>query len=88
MLYGTDYWAIDDKGKEYGCSGDKDVEFDVLAHKIRNERLRWFRYVKRKEAGAPVRVEKTVIVDGKRSRGRPKLIWNEWIRHDLLEMHL
>lgn len=35
----------------------------------------------------PIRIVETLTVD-ERSRGRPKLTWDERIRHDLLDLHL
>ncbi|XP_022040100.1 uncharacterized protein LOC110942633 [Helianthus annuus] len=59
-----------------------------ISHKIKVGRLRWFGHVKRRETTAPVRVVENLTVEGKRGRGRPKLAWDEQIRHDLLELHL
>ena len=59
-----------------------------ISEKIKEGRLRWFGHVKRRPTAAPVRVVETCIVEGKRSRGRPKLTWDERIRHDLIELHL
>ncbi|KAJ0888605.1 putative reverse transcriptase domain-containing protein [Helianthus annuus] len=59
-----------------------------ISDKIREGRLRWFGHVKRRQTTAPVRVVETLTVEGKRGRGRPKLTWEEQIRHDLLELHL
>ena len=46
-------------------------------------RLRWFGYVQMKTFDAPVRRVESIIVDDKRSQGRPKRTWNEQIRVDL-----
>ncbi|MFS8012729.1 hypothetical protein Hanom_Chr14g01324281 [Helianthus anomalus] len=36
----------------------------------------------------PIRIVETLTVDGRRSRGRPKMTWDERIRQDLLDLHL
>ncbi|KAJ0765672.1 hypothetical protein HanPI659440_Chr08g0306081 [Helianthus annuus] len=59
-----------------------------ISEKIREGRLRWFGHVKRRETTTPVRVVEILTVEGRRGRGRPKLTWDEHIRHDLLELHL
>ena len=55
---------------------------------MRENRLRWFGHVQRKPIEAPVRRIETIIVEGKRSRGRPKITWVEQIKDDLSELHL
>ena len=55
---------------------------------MRENRLRWFEHVQRKPIEAPVRRIETIIVEGKRSRGRPKKTWVEQIKDDLSELHL
>ena len=64
------------------------LKVGVIQDKIKEGRLRWFGHVKRRETTAPVRVVETLTVEGRRGRGRPKLTWDEQIRHDLLELHL
>ncbi|XP_021974358.1 uncharacterized protein LOC110869410 [Helianthus annuus] len=59
-----------------------------ISSKIKEGRLRWFGHVKRRPLTATVRVVDTLCVEGRRSRGRPKLTWEERIRQDLLELHL
>ena len=59
-----------------------------IADKIKEGRLRWFGQVKRRQMTSPVRSVETLIVEGKRRRGRPKVTWDERIRHDLLDLHL
>ena len=55
---------------------------------MRENRLRWFEHVQRKPIEAPVRRIETIIVEGKRSRGRPKKTWVEQIKDELSELHL
>jgi len=59
-----------------------------ISDKIREGRLRWFGHVKRRQMTAPVRSVETLIIEGKRGRGRPKLSWDEQIRQDLRDLHL
>ena len=44
-----------------------------ISEKMRKNRLRWFGHVQRKTFAAPVRRVENIIVEGKRSRGRPRI---------------
>ena len=59
-----------------------------IADKIREWRLRWFGHVKRRQATNPVRSVENITIEGRRGRGRPKMTWEERIRHDLIELNL
>ncbi|KAD4584273.1 hypothetical protein E3N88_21874 [Mikania micrantha] len=59
-----------------------------ISDKVREGRLRWFGHVRRRSQAAPVRKVEFLTVEGKRGRGRPRLTWDEQIRHDLTELHL
>ena len=59
-----------------------------LSAKMCKNRLRWFENVQRKTVDSPVRRIESTIVEGKRSRGRPKKTWIEQIKNYLSEMHL
>ena len=59
-----------------------------ISEKMKEGRLRWFGHVKRRQVTTPVRVMETFNVEGSRSRGRPKLTWEESIRKDLVKLHL
>ncbi|XP_076893865.1 uncharacterized protein LOC143545988 [Bidens hawaiensis] len=59
-----------------------------ICDKIKEERLRWYGHVKRRQLTSPIRAVETINVEGRRSRGIPKLTWEERIRQDLLELHL
>lgn len=52
-----------------------------IVDKIKEGRLRWFGHVKRRNLTSPVRTVENLIVEGRRSRGRPKLTWDRSIRH-------
>ena len=55
---------------------------------MRENRLRWFGHVKRKTNDAPVRRGESIIVKGKRGRGRPRRTWEEQIKRDMHELQL
>ncbi|XP_057532139.1 uncharacterized protein LOC130810182 [Amaranthus tricolor] len=59
-----------------------------LSTKMRENILRWFRHVQRKTYDAPVRRIESIILEGKRSRGRPRKTWKERIKSDLHDLHL
>ena len=59
-----------------------------ISSKMRENRLRWFGHVQRKTLYAPVRSIKSIIVEGKRSRGRPRRTWEEQIKNDLHKLNL
>jgi len=60
------------------------VKVAPIEDKMRETRLRWFGYVKRRSVDAPVRrCELINITEGKRGRGRPKKSLDEVIREDL-----
>ena len=59
-----------------------------LSVKMRENRLKWFRHVQRKTHYAPVRMIECIIVEDKRSQGRPRRTWEEQIKSDLRELHL
>ncbi|KAD6796640.1 hypothetical protein E3N88_07536 [Mikania micrantha] len=64
------------------------LEIACISDKVREGRLRWFGHERRRNLLAPVRRVESLIVEGKMSRGRPRLTWEEQIRHDLSELHL
>ncbi|KAD3338158.1 hypothetical protein E3N88_33679 [Mikania micrantha] len=53
------------------------LEIACISDKVREGRLRWFGHVRRRNLLAPVRRVESLIVEGKRSRGRPRLTWEE-----------
>ncbi|KAJ0509466.1 hypothetical protein HanIR_Chr11g0529131 [Helianthus annuus] len=64
------------------------LEVASISDKIKEGILRWFGHVKRRQSIEPVRVVETLEVEGRRSRGRPKITWDERIRQDLQKLHL
>nr|GEW06150.1 hydroxycinnamoyl-CoA quinate/shikimate transferase [Tanacetum cinerariifolium] len=65
-----------------------ELEVETIINKTREGRLRWFRYVRRRPQSAPVRRVEALVVDGERRRGRPKLRWEDRVKHDLKELLL
>ena len=59
-----------------------------ISGKICENRLRWFGHVQRKTLAAHVRRVESIIVEGKRSRGRPRRTWDEQIKVDLRMLNL
>ncbi|XP_071713464.1 uncharacterized protein [Rutidosis leptorrhynchoides] len=59
-----------------------------IVDKLREERLRWFRHVRRRPLTAPVRRVEALTVDGVRRRGRPTRRWEDRIKLDLKELIL
>ncbi|GJW99061.1 hypothetical protein Tco_0180869 [Tanacetum coccineum] len=55
---------------------------------MREVRLRWFRHVRRRPQSVPVRRVESLVVDGLRRRGRPKLRWEDRVKHDMKELLL
>ena len=64
------------------------LEVASISDKIREGRLRWYGHIRRRHVSATVRTVETLSVEGRGCRGRPKLTWEERIRHDLLDLHL
>ena len=64
------------------------LEVTPIFGKMRENILRWFGHVQRKTFTATVRRVKSIIVEDKRSRGRPRRIWDEQIKVNLHELNL
>lgn len=64
------------------------LEVESIISKMREGRLRWFGHVRRRPQTAPVRRVESLIVDGRRRRGRPKLRWEDRLKLDMEELHL
>ncbi|GJU67918.1 hypothetical protein Tco_1254177 [Tanacetum coccineum] len=63
------------------------LEVESIINKMR-VRLRWFGHVRRRPQSAPVRRVEALVVDGLRRRGRPKLRWEDRVKHDMKELLL
>ncbi|GJY29823.1 retrovirus-related pol polyprotein LINE-1 [Tanacetum coccineum] len=66
----------------------RNLQVATIVNKMREGRLRWFGHVKRRPQSAPVRRVETIVVDGVRRRGRPKLRWEDRLKTDLKELLL
>ena len=58
-----------------------------ISAKMHENRLRWFGHVHRNTFDTPVRRIESIIVEGKRSRGRPRRTWDKQIKVDSRELH-
>ena len=56
--------------------------------KMRDNKLRSFGHVQRKNLDAPVRRIENIIVEGKKSRRRPRRTCEEQIKNDLHDLNL
>ena len=56
--------------------------------KMHENKLKWFGHVQRKTYDALVKRIKSIIVEGKRCRNRPRRTWKKQIKSDLNELHL
>ncbi|GJY27282.1 hypothetical protein Tco_0402008 [Tanacetum coccineum] len=65
-----------------------ELEFEIIINKMREGRLSWYRHVRRIPQSAPVRRVEALVVDGLRRRGRPKLKWEDRVKHDMKELRL
>ena len=54
-----------------------------IGEKLREERLRWFGHVKRREESYIGRRMMKIEIPGKRTRGRPRRQWNDNIKEDI-----
>ncbi|GJX68366.1 ataxia telangiectasia mutated family protein [Tanacetum coccineum] len=65
-----------------------ELEVETIINKMREGRLRWFGYVRRRLQSAPVRRVEALVVDGMRRKGRPKLRWEDRVKLDMKELLL
>ncbi|XP_070007638.1 uncharacterized protein [Nicotiana sylvestris] len=60
-----------------------------MENKMRESRLRWFGYIKRRIIDTPVRrCERLAMAGVRRDRDRPMKYWGEVIRHDMTRLYL
>nr|GEY28794.1 putative cytochrome P450 [Tanacetum cinerariifolium] len=64
------------------------LEVETIINKMREGRLRWFGHVRRRPQSSPVRRVEALVVDGLRRRGRPKLSWEDRVKHGMKELLL
>ncbi|GJS60271.1 hypothetical protein Tco_0655055 [Tanacetum coccineum] len=72
MLYGSECWPIT----------------KALTNRVEVAELRMLRHVRRRPQSSPVRRVEALVVDGLRRRGRPKLRWEDKVKHDMKELLL
>nr|GEU64172.1 ataxia telangiectasia mutated family protein [Tanacetum cinerariifolium] len=65
-----------------------ELEVEAIINKMREGCLRWFGHVRRRPQSTPVWRVEALVVDGVRRRGRPKLKWEDRVKHDLKELLL
>ncbi|GJT88787.1 hypothetical protein Tco_1070504 [Tanacetum coccineum] len=65
-----------------------ELEVETIINKIREGRLRWFGHVRRRPQSTPVRRVEALVVDDLSRRGRPKLRWEDRVKHDMKELLL
>ncbi|XP_059288515.1 uncharacterized protein LOC132041846 [Lycium ferocissimum] len=57
------------------------IRVTSVEDKMRESRMRWYKYVQRRCTDAPIRrCERLSVDDFKRGRGRPKKYWGEMVR--------
>ena len=61
----------------------EEAKVEAIATVMRLGRLEWFGHVKRRGETENIRAVVEMKVEGKRPRGRPKLLWNDTVRGDL-----
>ena len=61
----------------------KEAHVYPMAKFLREKSLRWFGLVQRRDKDEATRTILQMTVDGKRSRGRPKLRWRDLMKEDM-----
>nr|GFA19035.1 retrovirus-related Pol polyprotein LINE-1 [Tanacetum cinerariifolium] len=64
------------------------LKVESIINKMRKVPLKWFGHVRRRPQSAPVRRVEALVVDGLRRKGRPKLRWEDKVKHDMKELLL
>jgi Reverse transcriptase (RNA-dependent DNA polymerase) len=62
------------------------LKIRAIQDKMREQRLRWYGHVRRREPGYVGRRVQELNIEGTRPRGRPKLRWLDVVRKDMREM--
>ncbi|GJW72700.1 hypothetical protein Tco_0129617 [Tanacetum coccineum] len=81
MLCGSECWPITKSIANM-------PEVKTIINKMREGQLRWFGHVRRRPQSTPVRRVEALVVDGLRRRARPKLRWEDRVKHDMKELLL
>ncbi|GJW74665.1 hypothetical protein Tco_0134035 [Tanacetum coccineum] len=55
---------------------------------MRKGQLRWFGHVRRRPQSATIMRVEALVVDGLRRKDRPKLRWEDRVKHDMKELLL
>ena len=53
----------------------REIRVALISAKMQENKLRWFSHIQRKTSDALVRRIESIIVKGKRNRGRPRRVW-------------
>ena len=61
----------------------EEAKVEPIAPVMRRIRLEWFGHIKRRDETENIRAVAEMKMEGKRSRGRPTLRWNDTVRRDL-----
>ena len=54
-----------------------------ISNKVKENRLRWYGHIKRREAEHPIRKVMDMEIPGRRRPGRPRLRWIDCVRRDM-----
>nr|XP_043635953.1 uncharacterized protein LOC122607099 [Erigeron canadensis] len=65
-----------------------ELEVGTIINKLREERVRWFGHVRRRDRTTPLMRAESIHVEGIRRRGRPKMRWEDRLAKDLIELGL
>src|SRR5215469_11525533 len=68
--------------KKDRCMNDWIRESLGVADKLAENRMRWYGHIMRIREDHEVRVVRSMRVEGKASRGRPLLTWDEFVRKE------
>ena len=60
----------------------------VLQQKLRQDRLRWYGHVRRRDSDYVGKKVMEMEIEGRRKRGRPKTRWMDRVRGDMRELDL
>ena len=61
---------------------------ESISKKIRKGRLRWYGHVRRRRTSTSVRRVESILIGGKRKRGRPRRTWQDQLSLDMAALNL